>query len=117
MAREHLASFRDCCRHRTGPMVCDYSAGYLIGKKVCGADGRLIGSIVDILIDQSQHAIRAIIDLNITLGTRQASVAVDIAALHAPISSDGSLRLLIPQSELEALPEHRRHLERKLSIK
>jgi sporulation protein YlmC with PRC-barrel domain len=82
----------------------------LLGINVHDKDGKVIGDIEDLIVDNDNKIVGAIIGVGGLLGVGEKKVAVGLAALHVE-STGGKVTITLPAATKEALtaaPEYKR---------
>jgi hypothetical protein len=83
-------------------------AASVLGRPVRGADGKDIGRIVDVLVDQAGHPRAAVIDFGGFLGVGSRKIAVDWHTLHfTPNEPDKPITLELTPDQIKAAPEYK----------
>jgi hypothetical protein len=78
----------------------------LLGLAVQGADGKEVGRIVDVLVDQAGHPRAAVIDVGGFLGVGNRKVAVEWAALRFTMGKQASAILGIASETIKSAPAY-----------
>lgn len=74
----------------------------LIGAKVTGADGKIIGDIEDLIIDNTDHVAGVIMGVGGFLGVGEKKIAVATSALKLEVT-DGKMNVSLAEATKEAL--------------
>ena len=83
-------------------------AASVLGRPVRGADGKDIGRIVDVLVDQSGHPRAAVIDFGGFLGVGSRKIALDWHTLHfTPNDPEKPITLELTPDQIKAAPEYK----------
>ena len=82
-------------------------ASDIIGMKVVGSNNESIGSVSDLLVDDSGNILAAVVGVGGFLGIGQKSVAISFDTLNIASDKDGNAeaRLTLTKEELESAPE------------
>lgn len=78
----------------------------VLGLAARGDDGKEIGRIVDVLVDETGKPRAAVIDVGGFLGMGNRKVAVDWAALHFSIGKAAVATLSIPSDRIKSAPAY-----------
>jgi PRC-barrel domain protein len=81
----------------------------ILGRNVQGADGKVMGRVVDIIVGPTGQVRAAIIDFGGFLGVGSRKIAVDWNALHFhdAFKGGGDLKLELTQDQLAPAPEYK----------
>jgi hypothetical protein len=83
-------------------------AASVLGRMVRGADGKDIGRVVDVLVDQAGHPRAAVIDFGGFLGVGSRKIAVDWHTLHFTSNEpDKPITLELTPDQIKAAPEYK----------
>ncbi len=88
-----------------------YEAAGIMGRSVRGADGKDIGRIVDVIVDQVGQPRAAVIDFGGFLGVGNRRIAVEWSTLRFSPGNDADpVRLDLTPDQLKAAPEYKESL-------
>jgi hypothetical protein len=83
-------------------------AASVLGRPVRGADGKDIGRVVDVLVDQSGHPRAAVVDFGGFLGVGTRKIALDWHTLHFTPNDPGKpITLELTPDQIKAAPEYK----------
>ena len=89
------------------PLAAHADTG-ILGKKIMGPDGKDLGLVVDVLVDEEGRAQAAIIDFGGFLGVGSRKIAVDWRLLKlSPAEPDWKISLNLGRDEIQAAPEYK----------
>lgn len=89
-------------------MIYRGEATSILGRKVIGPDKKLVGRIVDILVDEDGQPRAAVIDVGGFLGVGDRRIAVAWRALtFAPDTGRGTITLAMTANQIKATPEYK----------
>jgi hypothetical protein len=89
------------------PLPINEAAG-IMGRRVHGQDGKELGRIIDVIVDQNGQPRAAVIDFGGFLGLGNRKIAVDWSTLHfAPGHQDTPVTLDLTPDQIKAAPEYR----------
>jgi hypothetical protein len=89
------------------PLPIQEAAG-IMGRRVRGEDGKDIGRIIDVIVNQIGQPRAAVIDFGGFLGLGNRKIAVDWGTLHfAPGHQDAPVTLDLTPDQIKAAPEYR----------
>jgi hypothetical protein len=87
--------------------VAPEDAEAILGRSVTGPDGRNIGRLVDVLVDENGRPQAAVIDFGGFLGVGTRKVAVHWSALRfTPATREHLIRLEMTPDQIKAAPEY-----------
>jgi hypothetical protein len=83
-------------------------AAGIMGRSVRGPDGKDLGRIIDVIVDQNGQPRAAVIDFGGFLGLGNRKIAVDWGTLHfAPGNQEAPVTLNLTTDQIKAAPEYR----------
>jgi hypothetical protein len=83
-------------------------AAGILGRTVRGEDGKDLGRIIDVIVDQNGQPRAAVIDFGGFLGLGARKIAVDWSTLHfAPGNHDVPVTLDLTPDQIKAAPEYK----------
>jgi len=89
------------------PLPINEAAG-IMGRPVRGVDGKDLGRIIDVIVDQNGQARAAVIDFGGFLGLGNRKIAVDWSSLHfSPGNQTAPVTLALTPDQIKAAPEYR----------
>lgn len=90
-------------------LIYQGEATSILGRQVRDPEGRPVGRIVDVLVDDAGLARAAIIDFGGFMGVGNRHIAVAWRALRfTPSADQGTIALDMTQEQIKATPEYRR---------
>lgn len=80
----------------------------ILGHAVSDAEGKEIGHLVDVLVDEQGQPQAAVIDFGGFMGVGNRKIAVEWGALHfAPADSKRAITLSLTPDQIKAAPEYK----------
>jgi PRC-barrel domain len=80
----------------------------ILGHPVTDADGKELGHLVDVLVDEQGQPQAAVIDFGGFMGVGDRKIAVEWAALHfAPADPKRTITLVLTPDQIKAAPEYK----------
>jgi hypothetical protein len=90
-------------------LIYQGEATSILGRQVHDPEARMVGRIVDVLVDDLGQPRAAIIDFGGFMGVGDRHIAVAWRALHfAPAAGHGTITLDMTQDQIKATPEYQR---------
>jgi PRC-barrel domain len=89
------------------PLAAHADTG-ILGKKIMGPDGKDLGLVVDVLVDEEGRPQAAVIDFGGFLGVGSRKIAVDWRLLKlSPAEPDWKISLNLGRDEIQSAPEYK----------
>jgi len=80
----------------------------ILGHAVTDSDGKEVGRLVDVLVDEQGQPQAAVIDFGGFMGVGDRKIAVEWAALHfAPADPKRTITLVLTPDQIKAAPEYK----------
>ena len=80
----------------------------ILGRPVTGANGKKIGLVIDVLVDETGQPRAAVLDFGGFLGIGNRHVAVAWRALHfSPRDPSGAISVDLTEDEIRTVPEYK----------
>ncbi|NYZ17857.1 PRC-barrel domain-containing protein [Azospirillum sp. RWY-5-1] len=79
----------------------------MLGKSVIGSDGRTVGEVEDVLLNQNGQAYRLIVSTGQTLGMGGKTVALDAEPLRWASDRNSIVTTEMTSAQIDGLPEFR----------
>jgi PRC-barrel domain len=84
---------------------------HILGKDVRGADGTVLGRVIDLLVDGDGQPRAVLIDFGGFLGVGSRKIAVDWSALHFSPAVSDEIVLDLSRDQIKAAPEYKESRE------
>ncbi len=89
-------------------LIYSGEASSILGRNVVGPDGKVVGRVVDVLVDQFGQPRAALVDFGGFMGVGNRRIAVAWRALHfEPDSGKGKITLEMTVDQISQTPEYR----------
>jgi hypothetical protein len=79
----------------------------VLGQEVIGPDGKSLGRIIDVLVDQGGHPLAAVVDFGGFMGLGNRRIAVDWKNLKFDPTGQHPVAINLTPEQLKAAPEYK----------